>query len=121
MNATSGKAQWPLMVSLVIVALVVGGLLRLGIVRLPGQRVFGAQKVALSIASNTAPVSLGEFNNGFASVIDPDLQTVVNISSTKVVKQQVISPNFFNDPFFRQFFGDQFGPPSTGPQTERES
>ena len=121
MNATSGKAQWPLMVSLVIVALVVGGLLRLGIVRLPGQRVFGAQKVALSIASNTAPVSLGEFNNGFASVIDPDLQTVVNIPSTKVVKQQVISPNFFNDPFFRQFFGDQFGPPSTGPQTERES
>ena len=121
MNATVGRTKWSLMVSLVIVALVVGGLLRAGIVRLPGQRVFGAPKVALSIATNSAPLSLGEFNNGFASVIDPDLPAVVNISSTKVVKQQVVSPDLFNDLFFRQFFGDQSGPPSSGTQTERES
>jgi serine protease Do len=122
MNASAGKTKWWLVVSLVIGALLVGGLLRAGIVRLPGQRTRGAQKVALSIASKFTPLSLGEFNNGFASVIDPDLPAVVNISSTKVVKQQALTPEFFNDPLFRQFFGDQFGPPTpNGPQMERES
>ena len=121
MNNSAGKTGWGLLISLMIVALAIGGLLRAGIVRLPGH-VLGAPKVALSIASNFAPVSLGEFNNGFASVIDPDLPAVVNISSTKVVKNQVMSPDFFNDPLFRQFFGDQSGPPSNQqPQTERES
>ncbi len=121
MKASSGKTKWSLVVFLVILGLLVGGLLRAGIVRLPGQRVFGAQKLALSIATNHAPLNLGEFNNGFAAVIDPDLPAVVNISSTKVVKQQVVQPDFFNDPFFRQFFGGQGGPPSNSPQMERES
>src|ERR1700752_1799804 len=120
MNTSAGNAHWRSIVFLIIVVLVMGGLVRGGIVRLPGQRVFGAQKVALSIASKVTPLTLGEFQNGFSSVIDPDLPAVGNISSTMVVKQQVISPDFFNDPLFRQFFGDQFGPPSAGPQTERE-
>ena len=34
-------------------------------------------------------MSLADFKNGFASVIDPALPAVVNISSTKVVKQQI--------------------------------
>ena len=121
MNASSGKTHWWSIVLLVAVVLVIGGLLRDGIVRLPGQRVYGAQKVALNIATKTAPVSLGEFNDGYSSVIDPDLPAVVNISSTKVVKQQMNEQNFFNDPFFQQFFGNQFGSPSAGPQSERES
>ena len=120
MNATGGKANWRRVGFVVVVVLVAAGLLHVGVVRLPGQPVLGAQKVALNIASNSAPVSLGEFKNGFASVIDPDLPAVVNISSTKIVKQPAIPPDFFNDPLFRQFFGDQFGPPSAGPQTERE-
>ena len=120
MNSSADKTRWRLIVSLVIVALVVGGVLRTGIVRLPGQRVLGAQKVALNIASNFAPLSLADFKNGFASVIGPALPAVVNISSTKVVERQNNLPDFFNDPLFRQFFGDQFGPPSAAPQTERE-
>ena len=81
-----------------------------------------AGKVALKIDSNPAPVDLASFKNGYAKVIDPALSAVVNISSTKVIKS---SPNngprfFFNDPFFRQFFGNDFGPQQSRPQTERE-
>ncbi|HKV24740.1 MAG TPA: Do family serine endopeptidase [Candidatus Acidoferrum sp.] len=78
-------------------------------------------KVPLKIDSSPAPVSLADFKNGYASVIDPALPAVVNISSTKVVKQRNGFPGFnFNDPFFQQFFGDQFGNQSAQPQTERE-
>jgi len=35
--------------------------------------------------------------------------SVVNISSTRVIKQSEQAPyDFFDDPFFRRFFGDQF-------------
>jgi serine protease Do len=121
MSASSGKSRWGVTVFLVVVLLLIGGVLRVGMLRLPGQRVFGAPHVSLSLATNFNPVSLGDFKNGFASVIDPVLPAVVNISSTKLVKQQPLNiPGFFNDPLFRQFFGDQFAPPSPGPQTERE-
>jgi serine protease Do len=103
---------------LIVVALVVGGLLRAGVMRLPGQ-LNGAEKVSVQVAKTAPPVGLADFKNGFASVIDPALPAVVNISSTKIVKQQFNFPGFFNDPFFQQFFGDQF-PPSTFSQTERE-
>ena len=82
-------------------------------------RATAANKVPLKIDKDPAPVSLAEFRNGYAPVIDPALPAVVNISSTKVVKQQNNFPNMFNDPFFHQFFGDQFNP-SAMPQTDRE-
>jgi S1-C subfamily serine protease len=46
---------------------------------------------------------------GFAPVLKPALAAVVNISSSRIVKtvQAPFGP-FFDDPFFRQFFGDQF-------------
>ena len=109
-----------LVLLLLVAVLVVGGLARGGVIHLPGHTVFGAAKVSVRVASEEAPVSLADFKDGFASVIDPALPAVVNISSSKVVKQQNNIPGFFNDPFFHQFFGDQFGPPSTQPQTERE-
>lgn len=34
---------------------------------------------------------------------------VVNIASTQTIKTQGIPSPFFNDPFFRHFFGDEFG------------
>lgn len=86
MNAPASKSNWGLIVLLIIAVLLVGGFLRLRIGRLPGEEVYGAQKVALNIAGSSPPLSLGNFKNGFASVIDPDLPAVVNISSTKVVK-----------------------------------
>lgn len=78
-------------------------------------------KVPLKIDADPAPVNLAALKNGYAAVIDPALPAVVNISSTKVVKQQNEIPGFFfNDPFFQQFFGNQFGNQPTQPQTERE-
>ena len=46
---------------------------------------------------------------GFAPVLKPALAAVVNISSSRTVKtpRTPFGP-FFQDPFFRQFFGDQF-------------
>jgi serine protease Do len=116
--ATLGRKITYWLIVLVAAILVLGGLLRAGIVHLPGFRASHGQKVALRIAQNESAVSPTNFKNGFASVIDPDLPAVVNISSTKVVKQQVNMPQLFDDPFFRQFFGGQA--PQMQPRTERE-
>jgi Do/DeqQ family serine protease len=43
----------------------------------------------------------------FAPIVKRVAPTVVNVYASRTVQQRV-SP-FFNDPFFRQFFGDQFG------------
>ena len=100
-------------------ALVFGGLIRAGVLHLPGYQMHAAPAVTVQEAQSAAPVSLAGFKNGFSSVIDPALPAVVNISSTKVVKQQQ-APDVFNDPFFRQFFGNQNGQQQQQPQTERE-
>ncbi|MGB7283019.1 MAG: DegQ family serine endoprotease [Candidatus Acidiferrum sp.] len=115
---TSERFEWVIIFFLGIL-LVLGGLFRERMVRWPGSNVMGAERVPLKIAGEAPPVSLADFKNGFSAVIDPVLPSVVNISSTKMVKQQNNFPGFFNDPFFRQFFGDQ-APPQAGPQTERE-
>jgi serine protease Do len=120
MSEPAGKSYWGLLVFLAVGLLVVGGFLRGGILQLPGHRAASAQKVALNLATDTGPLSLADFKNGFSSVIDPALPEVVYISSTKVVKRPRNTPGFFNDPFFRQFFGDQFAVPPSSPQMERE-
>lgn len=43
----------------------------------------------------------------FSDVVKETKNGVVNISTTKVVKQKFV-PDFFNDEFFRKFFGDEF-------------
>ncbi len=104
----------------VVVALIGGGIIAIGLRNWSGQKVFGAPTLALTMARNTEPISLGNFSNGFAAVLKPVLPAVVNIHTSKVVKQsrQSMMP-FFNDPMFRQFFGDQ---PGFGdqPRAERE-
>ena len=76
-------------------------------------------RVALKVDSDPAPVSMADFKNGYSSILEPALGAVVNISTSKVVKTQNRMPEFFNDPMFRQFFGDRgFGPQQ--PQTQRE-
>lgn len=111
---------WPIV--LIAAVLVFGGFVRAGIVHLPGFHAVTEQgkQIPLRIANNDSPVGLGDFKNGFSSIIEPALPAVVNISSTKVVKQQAVPNPFLNDPFFRQFFGNQFGGQPQQPQTERE-
>jgi serine protease Do len=119
MTPRTNKAT-TLLFLLVVAALAIGGLFRAGILRVPGHAVLGAEKVSVQVAKNAAPMSLADFKNGFASVLGPALPAVVNISSSKVVKIQNTMPDFFNDPMFRQFFGEQAPAPPRGPQSERE-
>jgi serine protease Do len=104
----------------VVAALIGGGVLAVGLKNWTGSAVLGASNLGITMAQNSVPVPLGKFSNGFASVLKPALPAVVNIHTSKVVKarQQSQMP-FFNDPSFRQFFGDQFGQ-GEQPRDERE-
>jgi serine protease Do len=66
-------------------------------------------------ADETVPSSQQQIQLSFAPVVRQAAPAVVNIYTRKVVQEQMASP-FFNDPFFRQFFGDQF---DGGPSHER--
>lgn len=56
----------------------------------------------------------------FAPVVKRTMPAVVNISSSKMVKQQQGQNNMFDDPFFRQFFGGRT-PQQERPRSERET
>jgi Do/DeqQ family serine protease len=103
----------------VVAALVCGGVLAISLRNWSSHEVYGASAAGITSAKDSAPVSLGLFKNGFASVLKPALPAVVNIHSSKVVKPRNQSP-FFNNPFFQQFFGDgnQFGFQNPSPQRE---
>ena len=103
----------------VVAAFAGGGLLSQGFRDWAGHTVLGSPREPIAVAQNALPVSLGNFANGFSAVIKPALPAVVNIRTSKMVKSQgnQASP-FFNDPMFRQFFGDQFG--GGKPHAERE-
>jgi serine protease Do len=113
--------RWVAIVA-VVTAVIVGGVLAVGLRNWTGRDVLGAPNLAVTMARNASPVPLGSFSNGFASVLKPALPAVVNIHTSKVVKSRPM-PNmpFFNDPLFRQFFGEPPGGqgPET-PQSERE-
>src|SRR5277367_2390611 len=94
----------------VLVALAGGAVLSQGYKNWTGHTVFGAPGAPIAMSQNALPVSLGNFANGFSAVLKPALPAVVNISSSKVVKpDRNQQSQIFNDPMFRQFFGDQFG------------
>ncbi len=114
------KANLYLMALLIFVTF---GILAFSVIKSPSMKSFAASRMAvpLKMENNSAPVNVAELRNGFASVIDPALPAVVNISSTKIVKQENNLPNMFStDPLFQRFFGGQFGDQSHTPRTERE-
>jgi serine protease Do len=102
----------------VVAALICGGVLALSLRNWSDHEVYGASAAGIVMAREHAPVSLGAFSNGFASVLKPALPAVVNIHSSKVVKSHQNDMPFFSDPFFRQFFGNQFGPMHPSPERE---
>src|SRR6516225_9374962 len=57
---------------------------------------------------------------GYSAVVKRVLPAVVNISSSKVVKETAQEMPQGVDPFFRQFFGDNFGQRFNVPQERRE-
>jgi serine protease Do len=60
-----------------------------------------------ALAQEAVPQSAQQIELSFSPVVKQAAPAVVNIYTKKVVQQQAISP-FFDDPFFKQFFGDQF-------------
>jgi len=120
MESSSLKIRRWVATVVVIAAFAGGALLSQGFREWAGHAVFGASREPIAIAQNALPVSLGNFANGFSAVIKPALPAVVNIRTSKIVKPQAnqMSP-MFNDPMFRQFFGDQFGQGGK-PHAERE-
>jgi len=79
------------------------------------------------VASANPPASVkladaneGPSRTGFAPVIKKVLPTVVNISSSKVVKTPAGFGQTPDDPLFRQFFGNEFGRGFNVPREQRE-
>ncbi|WP_374379015.1 Do family serine endopeptidase [Dongia sp.] len=64
--------------------------------------------VAPAVAQETVPTSQGQIDLTFAPLVKAAAPAVVNIYTRTVVKERQVASPFFDDPFFRQFFGDQF-------------
>lgn len=63
---------------------------------------------------------LSKTNHAMAELVSAVQPAVVNIASTKILERQAVPSPFSNDPFFRRFFGDQFGP-SEKPRKHKQS
>ncbi len=62
---------------------------------------------------------LSEAQSEVAAVVTP---SIVNISTTRVIKAGEETPfEFFDDPFFRRFFGDQFPHPNVPKEHKEQS
>ena len=93
------------------VALVAGG-----VVGAVTEKASAGQNPHITFVSSPNPARLANsvsFVDGFAPVVKSALPAVVNISTSKIVKLNRQTPQMFDDPFFRQFFGDnrQFNMP----------
>ena len=56
----------------------------------------------------------------FVEISKADTPAVVNISTTRLVKNETGPNPFFEDPFFRRFFGEEFGRQFQQPKSHKE-
>ncbi|HPM76946.1 MAG TPA: DegQ family serine endoprotease [bacterium] len=71
-----------------------------------GRNVSESEDAAKTAQTTTLPAAQAPAPTGYSDVAEAAVNSVVNISSTKVVQSQTPNSPFFNDPFFRHFFGD---------------
>ncbi len=69
----------------------------------PGGDIDGAQAKERRLPTSTSEIQLS-----FAPLVSRVAPAVVNIYTQRVV-EQIARPRLFDDPFFRQFFGESFG------------
>jgi len=89
---------------------------------------FGLARAGQNLLPNRMHASLkladpneGPSKTGFAPIVKAVLPDVVNISSSKVVRTPTgFSGQMPNDPFFRQFFGQDFDEGQAAPRSQRE-
>jgi serine protease Do len=85
---------------------VVGAAVVLGVSHLTSWGRDGQPQPAFSVS--TTPVNRDpRLGTGYAPVVKKVAPSVVNIYSTRFVKERPMQNPFMNDPFFRQFFGNQ--------------
>lgn len=83
------------------------------------QSILGKDTSIANIKVESTPVNRdAKLGTSFAPVIKNVAPSVVNIYTTRFVKEHIMGNPLFNDPFFRQFFGDQG--PGDQEQTRRE-
>jgi serine protease Do len=82
----------------------------------------GAEGATPMYVASSVPVPNGglSFATGFAPIVPKVVPAVVNIASTKVIRNPQSSSPFFSDPFFRQFFGNQVPHQFEMPKEQRE-
>jgi serine protease Do len=113
MNVRSFSSKLGGIALAVAFGLVVGGV---GINRLRGDIATANPPASLKLASPNE----GPSRNSFAPVVKQVLPEVVNISTSKVVKTGFSGQMMPMDPFFRQFFGDNFGGQFNMPRAPQE-
>ena len=117
MNRLFGKRVTPWLLGLVGAGLLVGA----------SSRAFDWPIAKKTAATTTVPVVVnetplereGKLSTSFSAVVKKAAPSVVNISTSKTVKQNPMRP-FQDDPILRRFFGDQFGPQQRGGRSLRE-
>ena len=79
------------------------------------------KEMPLNITVDSTPIARSpNVLTSFAPVVKKAAPSVVNIYSTTIVHQHLLNNPFFGDPFFRQFFGDQFGGGGGGREITRK-
>src|SRR5260370_27483340 len=109
MKHMKGSIRASTVVLMVVIAMLVGALA----VTRTTHRVRGVQ------VARAAAIEQSGFSS-FSPVVKRAMPAVVNISSSKVVRQQQMPRGMFDDPFFRQFFGDRM-PQMQQPRSQRET
>jgi len=110
---------------LVVAVFAAGGLAGSWATARTGRSPFGRAAAVPVLVSSVTGTALGNqvsFTDGFVPVVDKVLPAVVNIASSKIVRSPDQGPPspFFSDPFFRQFFGDEFSRQFRVPREQRE-
>ncbi len=82
--------------------------LRICCTLLLGVITFAAQNTSVQAQTRELPSSRQDVQLSFAPLVKRVAPSVVNVFTRKTVQSRRETP-FFNDPFFRRFFGDQFG------------
>jgi len=109
-----GKKRWYTAVSLVLIVGIFIGLLLSSHLNVTSSLNANSQVSAKSVNTLT---QLSEALSEVAAVATP---SVVNISTTRLIKSRDEAPfDFFEDPFFRRFFGDQM-PRQDAPKERKE-
>ena len=108
-----------------VVAIGAGGLAGSWATARTGGSPFGKVRPVAMFVSSADSEAIGRqvsFTSGFVPVAKKVLPAVVNIASSKIVRSpdQGTSSPFFADPFFRQFFGDDFSQQFHVPRQGRE-